>query len=119
MGNYSGEELAGIFRKNIMLELVSKRDANRRRNRIAYSLVAMGLFFFAAMLLIDNLWTGKSLWRDIFVYTSDIATTVTFWEAVTILVVEQKENRSYIRNLADRFTSIQFTEKPKDGGENK
>ena len=111
MGKYSEDELADIFRKNIALEFKSKFAANRKRNRIAYSLIDIGAAFFMVMLLINNLWDSTSVWKDIFVYISDIATTVTFWEAMTILVVEQKERRSYLKNLSNRFSAIRFVSK--------
>ena len=51
------------------------------------------------------------LTSNLSVYISDIATTVSFWEAMTILVVEQKEKRAYLKNLKSRFSSIRFVDK--------
>lgn len=108
MGAYGENELEDIFKKNIELEFKSKFTANRQKNKVAYGLIGIGVVFFLIMLLINNLWQNDSVWKDIFVYISDIATTVTFWEAMTILVVQQKENRSYLKNLTDRFSTIRF-----------
>ena len=108
MENYTEDELREIFRKNIDLEFKSNFIANRSKNRIAFSLIGIGVAFFMAMLLINNLWDSASVWKDVFVYISDIATTVTFWEAMTILVVEQKEKRAYLKDLGTRFSSIRF-----------
>ena len=111
MGQYDEEELRDVFRKNMELEFKSKFSASRRRNRVAYSLIGVGVAFFLAMMLVNNLWDSTSVWKDIFVYISDIATTVTFWEAMTILVVEQKEKRAYLKNLTSRFSAIRFVRK--------
>ena len=108
MSGYTGEQLSEIFRKNIDLEFKSKLNANRNRNKIAVGLVGIGVTFFIAMMLISRLWATDSVWKEIFIYISDIATTVTFWEAMTILVVEQKEKRAYLRNLKHRFSAIAF-----------
>jgi len=108
MGDYTGDDLSEIFRKNIDLEFKSKFVANRKKNQIAYSLIGVGVALFFAMMLISRLWDTDSVWKDVFVYISDIATTVTLWEAMTILVVEQKEKRAYLRNLRSRFTEIRF-----------
>jgi len=113
MGGYTGDQLSEIFKKNIDLEFKSKFEANRKKNRVAYSLIGIGVAFFLAMMLITRLWDGDSVWKEIFVYISDIATTVAFWEAMTILVVEQKEKRAYLKNLRSRFSAIRFV---KSGG---
>ena len=108
LGEYSEEEMQEIFRKNFDLEFKSRFSENRKRNHIACNLIVIGLMFFMAMLLINNLWHSDSIWKEIFVYVSDIATTVTFWEAMTILVVEQKEKRDFLFDLRSRFSAIRF-----------
>lgn len=114
MGDHSEKELSEIFGKNINLELKRKLTDNGKRNRIAYSLMGVGVLFFMFMLMINHLWNSESIWKEIFSYISDIATTVTFWEAMTILVVEQKENRAYMKNLRTRFSAIRFVQKKVD-----
>ena len=107
---YDEDTLQIIFKKNIMLELKKNEGKAHSKNVIAYSLIGIGVAFFVAMLMINNLWTSGGLLKDIFSYVADIATTVTFWEAMTILVVESKERRSYMRNLLERFSKIHFEE---------
>lgn len=113
MGGYTEKELAEIFYKNIDLEFKSRFVENRGKNRIAYGLIAIGIAFFLVMMLVNRLWESDSVWKDIFVYVSDIATTVAFWEAITILVVQQKEKLDYLKNLKSRFASIKFAGKPR------
>lgn len=109
MEGYSEDGLADIFKKNIELELRNRLKEVRKRRSIAISLMATGILFFVCMMLVKCLWDSGSVWMDMFVYTSDIATTVTFWEALTILVVEQKENRAYLKDLGSRFARIRFS----------
>ena len=105
---YTEDELADIFRKNILLEYRTVYIKTAKKNRIAFGLIGIGLAFFSVMMLMTRLWQTESIWRDVFVYVSDIATTVTFWEAVIILVVENKENRAYRRDLERRFDNIRL-----------
>jgi len=108
---YDNEKLNDIFKRNMVLEFKkSERKANSK-NFIAYSLIIIGIIFFVIMILINNLWKNGGILKDIFKYVSDIATTVTFWEAMTILVVENKERRSYMKNLYSRFDNIEFKKK--------
>lgn len=109
--DYDNEKLNDIFKKNMVLEFKKiERNANSK-NIIAYSLIIIGIIFFVIMILINNLWKDGGILKDIFKYVSDIATTVTFWEAMTILVVENKERRSYMKNLYSRFDNIEFKKK--------
>lgn len=114
MSGYTEEQFSEIFRKNIDLKCKRKFYAKRGKNKIAFGLIGIGVAFFLAMMLISRLWNTESVWKEIFIYVSDIATTVTFWEAMTILVVEQKEKRAYLRNLKTRFASMRFISK--EGG---
>ena len=41
-------------------------------------------------------------------YVSDIATTVAFWEALTILLVENRERKNAAIDVMKRFHSISF-----------
>ncbi len=108
---YTDKELRKVFDDNIELEFKSHFIKKHNRNMMAVGLIVIGLAFFVAMLLINRLWNIESVWKDIVSYVSDIATTVTFWEAMTILIVEQKESTDYLNNLHRRFSDIQFTEK--------
>ena len=108
---YDNDTLKNIFRKNMMLEFKKTREKAHTKNLIAFSLIGIGVIFFIAMFLIVNLWENGGVAKDIFTYIADIATTVTFWEAMTILVVENKERRSYMKNLYSRFSNIEFKKK--------
>lgn len=111
MQGYDDKSLQEIFRKNMMLEFKKNESKARAKDRIAYSLIAIGVVFFVAMMLITSLWKNGGLLKDIFSYVADIATTVAFWEAMCILVVENKERRSYMANLVGRFSKISFGDK--------
>lgn len=108
MRNMSGEQMQDIFKKNLILDYKSRRSALKNKNMIAYGLIGVGVVLFTAMIITTRLWQGDSIIKEIYKYVSDIATTVTFWEAMTILVVESHEERSYVMGLAKRFDSIEF-----------
>ncbi len=109
MEGFDNDTLQAVFKKNMMLEFKKNESKARTKNNIAFSLIGIGVMFFITMILINNLWINGGLIKDIFKYVADIATTVTFWEAMTILVVENKERRSYMKNLIERFSSIRFS----------
>lgn len=102
------EQLSDVFKKNIMLEYRSAKNIEKRKNLIAYGLIGVGAVMFIAMILISRLWNADSLLKDVFFYISDIATTVAFWEAMYILVVERGESGFHRKGLAYRFASIKF-----------
>lgn len=102
------EQLLDVFKKNIMLEYRSAKNIEKRKNLIAYGLIGAGSIMFIAMILISSLWHADSLLKDVFIYISDIATTVAFWEAMYILVVERGESGFRRKGLAYRFASIKF-----------
>ena len=106
---FTKEQLNDIFWKNIMLDVKSKQAAQKKRNSIAYGLIAIGVAFFIGMLITEFRWKADSMAKIIFSYVSDIATTVAFWEALTILIVERRENRSYLKNINKRFAGVRFT----------
>ena len=113
LNGYSTEELNTIFVKNVALEFKRyKRKANLK-NKIAYNLIIIGLIFLISMILLTSLWKEENIAKDIISYIFDIATTITFWEALTILIVENKERRDYMKNIAKRFKSINFYQKDK------
>ncbi len=105
---YDNESLCEIFKKNILLEVKANKLEADGKNKTAFSLIIIGIIFFLAMLLINNLWKSGGVAKDIFSYIADIATTVTFWEAMTILVVNNKERRSYLKCLYNKFNKIEF-----------
>lgn len=105
---YSEERLNEIFWKNILLDVKSKRDKQRKRDSIAYGLILLGVLFFIGMMLMEFRWETSSITKTVFSYVSDIATTVTFWEAMTILIVERREHRSYLYAVQKRFNGVTF-----------
>lgn len=112
-GDYEGYDearLNDIFWKNILLDFKSRRDNQKKRNFLAYGLIAAGLVFFAGMLAIEFAWKDDSVLRTVFSYISDIATTVTFWEAMNILIVERREQRSYLKAIRKRFIGVEFAQ---------
>lgn len=102
------ELLLEVFKKNIMLEHRTVKSREKRKKIIAYGLIGIGAVMFIAMILISRLWQVDSLLKDIFFYISDIATTVAFWEAMYILVVERGESGFHRKSLVYRFASIKF-----------
>lgn len=108
MGGYTPEELKEIFDKNLMLSARMLFQTVRTRDHIAFGLIAAGLLSFLVMMLIQSLWITESFLREGFFYFLDIATTVLFWEAAGILLVENREHRVTMKAYRQRFTSICF-----------
>jgi len=106
---YTEEQLSEILEKNFMLEIHSSDSYNKKRQRIGYILIMIGIGFLMAMLATEYIWTEESLLRDIFFYIFDISTTVSFWEAMSILVVEQAEIRSVKKIFKKQVSAIHFT----------
>ena len=111
---YTSEDLKEIFIKNTILEAVKSLKVTKAKSKIAFSLIFIGILFFISMMLINSFWTSESIIKDIVKYIMDIATTVTIWEALTILIIENKEKRDLTRNLYKRFDSIVFIESHND-----
>ena len=110
MVGYTPDQLKDIFRKNLMLSARTLFQSIRSRDRIAVGLMAAGALSFIAMMLIGRLWEAGSFWHEVFFYFLDIATTVLFWEAAGILLVENREHRVTMKAFRERFESIRFTE---------
>ena len=108
MEGYTNEQLKEIFRKNLLLSGKVINQKIRIRDRIAYGLIAAGLISFIAMMLIGHLWVSENFWHQVFFYILDIATTVLFWEAAGILLVESREHRVVMKSYRNRFASISF-----------
>ncbi|MBQ9276698.1 MAG: hypothetical protein IJ226_03795 [Clostridia bacterium] len=108
MCGYTGEQLQDIFVKNTLLDAKKYQHLISKQNKIAISLVGIGIISFVAMMLVTALWKDGGVAKEIFAYIADIATTVTFWEAMTILIVQNKERRSVEKSLTRRFASIEF-----------
>lgn len=105
---YTDKELLDLFIDNILLAYKIKHREINRRNKTAIRLVLIGLFFLVMMLTAGHIWPDKGLAHDIFFYVSDIAATVTIWEALTITIIQIHENRLYEGSLLMRFEGIKI-----------
>lgn len=108
LGSYTEEQLKDIMEKNLVLELMSKESATRKRDRQAYWFMAGGILSFFIMFMIHVFWTSESIWSELLFYLLDILTTVFLYEAVTILSLERKEKLAVVKNLRDSFSAIHF-----------
>lgn len=108
MEEYSETSLLKYFYKNLLLETKKSIRNSLSKNRIALGLILIGLASLISMILLLSLWKSGGVAREIFSYIFDKATTVTLWEAMCILLVENKEKRDYRTNLLHKFNSISF-----------
>ncbi len=108
MGDWTERKLKFIFDTNMIFEYRAKATRSKRNDRTAVGLLFIGLVLFLGMLYVKHVWQASSIVKDIFTYIADIATTVTFWEALYILVVVKRENMGDITNLVTRFSDIHF-----------
>ena len=111
MEGYEEEQLKEIFHKNMLLEGKKNLKQTALKNKIALGLVITGLISLIAMILLLSLWKDGDVAKEIVSYVFDIATTVTFWEAMTILIVENKEKRDLTKNFIRKYDSITFHKK--------
>lgn len=111
MEGYSEEQLRDIFFKNMLLEGKKSLQTTHVKNVIALGLAITGLVLLVSMILLMSLWKDGGIAKEIVSYIFDIATTVTFWEAMTIWIVENKEKRELTGNLIRKYDSITFREK--------
>lgn len=114
MGGYTPDQLDDIFRNNLLLSARTLTQSIHRRDNIAIGLMIAGVVSFIAMMLISKLWETESFWHEVFFYFLDIATTVLFWEAAGILLVENREHRIKAKAYRERFASIRFCEAKQD-----
>lgn len=108
MEGYSEEELKSIFFKNMMLESKKAVKKTSLKNKIAISLIIIGVTLLVGMILLLSLWKDGGTLKEVISYVLDIAATVTIWEAMNILIVENKERRAYYKNLIKRYGDIKF-----------
>ena len=113
MNGYKEEELETIFKKNIILNFKTKNRETNNKNKIALALILFGMLFFIVMMIIKGLWETDNFWHEIFFYILDITTTVLFWEAAGILLVENQESRITYKSYSKKFNEIIFTQKNK------
>jgi hypothetical protein len=82
-----------------------------KKNHIAIWLIMLGVLLLVSTIFLTGFWTEDGVIKQVVTYILDIATTVTIWEALTILVVDTTERRSNIKNIYSRVKSISFQEK--------
>ena len=114
LGEYTEEELTIIFKKNMMLEYKRMKRNEFSKNRLAYSLIGVGIVLLVFTFTILSMWKNIGLIYEIFSYILDIATTVVFWEALTILLVEGRERKFYLKQIITRFDKVVFKKKDND-----
>ena len=114
LGEYTEEELTIIFQKNMMLEYKRMKRNEFSKNRLAYSLIGVGIVLLIFTFTILSMWKNIGLIYEIFSYILDIATTVVFWEALTILLVEGRERKFYLKQIITRFDKVVFKKKDND-----
>ena len=114
LGEYTEEELKFIFQKNMMLEYKKMKRNEFSKNRLAYSLIGVGIVLLISTFTILSMWKNIGLIYEIFSYILDIATTVVFWEALTILLVEGRERKFYLKQIITRFDKVVFKKKEND-----
>ncbi|MDY5440635.1 MAG: hypothetical protein SPG64_00175 [Candidatus Enteromonas sp.] len=113
-GGYTKEEIERIFYANLGLEFKKNFREARGKNVLAFSLMGIGALFFIAYFVMSLLWTEGGIASEMVKYITDSATCVVFWEALTILVVENKERRDGVKRLMKRFHSISFSLSPEN-----
>lgn len=111
LNGYKEEELHEIFIKNLALEIKKIEKTASTKNRIALNFIILGVIFFIGMVLVGGLMDSKSIGVQILESILEIASWVTIWEAITIIVIDTKERRSYMSSMAKRFKSIVFKKK--------
>lgn len=106
--DYTEEQLVDILKKNLAIELKSRMSASRSRDKLAYSFIAAGVLSFLLMFLVRCVWNLETVWNELFFYLCDIITTVSLYQAVTILGLERKEKLAVVKKLHDSFSAIHF-----------
>ena len=107
-GPYTETQMADILKKNLIIELKGKVNETRQRDRTAVYFIIAGLLSFLFMFLMRSTLAGDTMWDEFFFYLFDIITTVSLYEAVTILFLEKKEKLAEFRNLLDSVSAIHF-----------
>ncbi len=106
--HYTPEQLNEIIDKDLMLNARTMAEALRKRDLLAICLSVSGLVSFFSIMLVKHTWTADTFWHNALLYLLDIATTVLFWEAVNILLLENWSHRRAVLAFTERFSSISF-----------
>ena len=105
---WNEQMLTDILRKNLRLQVGKASREVRRKDLIAVLLIVIGAVFFALRMLVHGVWGRDSFLNDLIYYVADLATTVTMYEALTILLLQQGEFRIDLRNIERRISSVRF-----------
>ena len=103
---YSESQLVEIIRKNFALEMRGSRTQNKSRRNLAFSFIGIGILFFIFMVMIKHFWAADTVWNDLVFYFFDVLTTVAFYQAATILVVEHREKKAIVNSMRDHFHEL-------------
>lgn len=105
---YSEQTLADIFRENLRLQVCKSSKEIHRKNLIATALIVAGAVFFAVMMLFHSVWGRETFLNDLLYYLADLATTVTMYEALSILLLQQGEYSLDLNIIERRISSVRF-----------
>ena len=108
MDGYSSEYLKNAFLKNSVLEFKRMEKRVSKKNHIAVWLIILGVLLLISTIFLTGFWKEDGVIKQVVTYILDIATTVTVWEGLTILVVDSTERRSQMKNILSRVKSIRF-----------
>lgn len=111
MDGYSSEYLKKVFVKNSVLEFKRMEKNVSKKNHIAIWLIILGVLLLISTIFLTGFWKEEGVVKQVVTYILDIATTVTIWEGLTILVVDSTERRSQMKSILSRVKSISFKEK--------
>lgn len=106
--DFNESELESIFRKNILLEYADKKSERKKEKGVAWSLIGVGTVLLIFSILMNFYWKSGNITLEIVKYVFDIAVTVTYWEAFTILIVKRQEIFGFQKDILTRFSAIKF-----------
>ena len=56
--------------------------------------------------MIKRFWVADTVWNDLVFYFFDILTTVAFYQAATILIVEHREKKAIVNSMRNHFPEL-------------
>lgn len=111
MGGYTEEELAIIFRKNMLLETKIHARQAKRENDLAVRLFCIGVLMILFSIGVSVLWKEAGTGKEIVSFILEVMATVPFWGAGEIYFVSNNERRQKLRNYTRRFHRITFRQR--------
>ena len=107
-GPYTEETLISTLVKNFDLGLKGEEASLKKRDKQACGFLIAGILSYLLMFMSRWFLGEETVWRELFFYLFDIITTVSLYEAMTILTLEKREKLSEIKNLHDKFSAVHF-----------